>query len=554
MTSARRPPPEGRVSGALLLALFTLAGFALRLPLLGRFPFREDEAIYGYWALHGWYNDPFFLQVWPDKPPILLWLLGLAFQLWGHTPATAEPAARWLSIVASTLTIPVLAAIARRWWGWTAALAAGALAAFNPFAVSFAPTAYTDPVLVLAGSLALAFAVRGRPFWSGLWLGVAVMTKQQGLLFAPLVVGALAPATLTLDKMGGLRSPPNESPPNEFGGYSMQNRLKPVGVYVSSFLLGLGLIVVPIFYWDSLRWAVAPSPWDLGAANVGGVALLPPDEWPARAAAWGELAWYLLASPWVWAIYAFVLAAAILQAARRRAPARAWLPALLLAAWAGGCLFLHIATNVQVWDRYLLPLTVPLALLGGWVGWTATSRRWHFLEVALPGGGTSWRWPLVILVALTLPPAWQAAQGQLPIGGDHGDYAGLNEALAAVNAPGALLFHRELGWHARFALFDAVRSGDVQLRYYPSSIYLADSAAKFPHKQRFVIAPDWSPLPDLPMQLAMRGLQAEAALRAGHFTVYRIDERATGDASWRVCAPPVVYDTELWERRDERTQ
>ena len=35
-------------------------------------------------------------------------------------------------------------------------------------------------------------------------------------------------------------------------------------------------------------------------------------------------------------------------------------------AWTGGFLLLHIATNVQVWDRYLLPLVMPMALLGGW--------------------------------------------------------------------------------------------------------------------------------------------------------------------------------------------
>ena len=152
---------------------------------------------------------------------------------------------------------------------------------------------------------------------------------------------------------------------------------------------------------------------------------------------------------------------------------------------------------------------------------------------------TSRRWLLsLVLLLLTLPPAWQAAQGQLPVGGDHGAYTGLEEALAAVDGPHTLLYHRELGWHARFALFDPVRSGAVELRYYPSSVYLADSATKSPHKDRYVVIPDWSPLPDLPMQLAMRGLQAQTVLRAGHFTVYRIDERPSGDQSWRVCALP----------------
>ena len=175
-----------------------------------------------------------------------------------------------------------------------------------------------------------------------------------------------------------------------------------------------------------------------------------------------------------------------------------------------------------------------------------------YREGGLPGRGSSRKRLLafaLLLLALALPPAWSASQGQLPIGGDHGAYSGLEAALAAALAtadgPPALLFHRELGWHARFALFDAVRSGAVELRYYPSSVYLADSATKSPHKNRYVIIPDWSPLPDLPMQLAMRGLQAAEVLRAGHFTVYRIEERDRGDQSWRVCAP-----REEFQRRD----
>ena len=276
-----------RRAGLILLAI-TLGGFALRLPLLMRFPLREDEAIYGYWALHAWYVDPLFMHVWPDKPPIFLWLLSAALQLWGHGPETAGAAARWVNILAGTLTIPVLAACARRWWGAGAALAAALVAALSPFAISFAPTAFTDPVLVLAGSLALTLAARRRWFWSGFWLGVAIMTKQQGLLFVPLVAAC------------GLCAQP------KVGG-SLR------------WLAGSAVVVLPILYWDSLRWAVAPSPWDLGAANVGGVALLAPSAWFGRAESWLGLVWYLLASPWAWGAYAVLLLVGAAIAWRRPA-------------------------------------------------------------------------------------------------------------------------------------------------------------------------------------------------------------------------------------------
>src|SRR4051812_1685636 len=70
----------------LALIALTFVGFALRLQLLHAFPLREDEAIYGYWARAA-VTDPFFLHVWPDKPPLFIWLLTGAFALLGPSEA-----------------------------------------------------------------------------------------------------------------------------------------------------------------------------------------------------------------------------------------------------------------------------------------------------------------------------------------------------------------------------------------------------------------------------------------------------------------------------------
>ena len=55
----------------LFLICTILAVFSLRLPLIDRFPFHQDEAIYGYWALYSRYVDPLFLAVWPDKAAVV---------------------------------------------------------------------------------------------------------------------------------------------------------------------------------------------------------------------------------------------------------------------------------------------------------------------------------------------------------------------------------------------------------------------------------------------------------------------------------------------------
>ena len=270
-----RPLPQARrrtafdswLFGVILAA--TLIGAVLRLPLVSRFPLREDEAIYAFWALHGAHVDPLFLTVWPDKPPLFLWLFAATFQFGGATPVTA----RLLNVVLSTTAIPLVAMAAYRWWGKAAAVAAAVALALNPFAISFGPTAYTDPLLVCAGAGAVALVAWRRFFWAGALLGAAIMTKQQGLLFVPLV------AALGAWELRGA------------GGKAI---LRSAGLC----LVGALLVTGPILYWDSLRWAVAPSPWDLGARNVGGVALAAPALWPARAQAWLALAGYLVASRW----------------------------------------------------------------------------------------------------------------------------------------------------------------------------------------------------------------------------------------------------------------
>ena len=473
----------------IALALLTLVGLGLRVGLWTTFPLREDEAIYSYWARQWLAGDWLFLYTWPDKPPLFLWSLAGVFALLGPSEASA----RWLNIIASTLTIPLVAVAARRLWPVSlAAPLAALLLAFNPFAISFSATVYTDPFLALAGMAALTLALCQRPGWAGVLLGAAILTKQQGLLYIPLIVGVVL---LTRSSRRGLSG---------------------VTAQVMRLLAGLALIVLPVVVWDSLRWAVAPSPWALAATNYAPVTLAPLASWGQRLGQWAGLLWYLAAAPWAWLALGGGLLLALGQA-RHSA-----LLALILA-WGLGWIGLHVGTTVQVWDRYLLPLAPWLALIAGG---------------ALAGGFARWRnasWRqgvaallLIVVLGMTVP-AWQAAQGYLPIGGDHGDYAGLREALdwlAAQEGP-LLLYHQSLGWHYRFYLYDALQAPlgapeRIELRCFPSTAYLADNAAKMPYPPKYLIVPDWSPLRDLPLHAAQRGLRVEPKWRGGRFTVMEI--------------------------------
>lgn len=511
-----------------LLAGLTALAFSLRLGLLDRFPLREDEALYSYWALHGWRVDPLFLQVWPDKPPLFLWLLSAVFQLFGVSQASA----RLANVLISTLTIPVVAATASHLWGRRSAAVAAFTVALNPFAISFAATAYTDPLLVLAGSLAVLAALRRLPFWVGLWLGVAIMTKQQGLLYAPLVLALVVwPASTRPDTIACMRS---------------------ILLRALRFIGGAALIMLPILYWDSLRWAVAPSPWDLSIRNYSALAWAPAQDWLPRLKQWLALAWYLLASWPVWIVLgALAMLAASRQLARALHPPderidmqptitpapqhpSTLIPRLCMMLWGLAFLTLHIATTVQVWDRYLLPLAPLLALASGhWIA--GLSRTVH----------TRWLVGILLawLVCLT-PPALAAAEGRLPVGGDHGAYTGLNAALDWLksNYPKPIiLYHHDLGWHYRFYLYDEVTRGQYDLRWFPYAVYLADNAVKAPQRPKVLIQPAWASTRALALHLQVRGLELRRRARFGQFTLYEIEQPEQPYCTWCACRPAARF-------------
>jgi hypothetical protein len=190
----------------------------------------------------------------------------------------------------------------------------------------------------------------------------------------------------------------------------------------------------------------------------------------------------------------------------------------------------HIITSIQVWDRYLLPVAPILALTTGWL-----ASRWlpHAAPAQIAGA-------LVVWFYVLAPPAITAAWGKLPIGGDHGAYTGLSEAVTWLQqeAPeNVLLYHRVLGWDFRFYLYDQIATGQYELRWFPNAVYLADNVTKAPHKMRLLMEPDWAPLPNLSPMLAMRGLDLRKHQRFGHFTILEITPHAQSLCSWCLCKP-----------------
>ncbi|HEY79731.1 MAG TPA: hypothetical protein G4O05_01460 [Caldilineae bacterium] len=524
--------------------LWMLLGLALRVWQFDWYPLREDEALYGYWArLIASERDVMLEWVAVDKPPFFIYALARWFQWFGPSDASG----RSLNVLLSILTMVVLWRLARRIDGPRVGLAALAFFALSPFAISFAPTLYTDPMLTLWIALALWAASWRLGLLAGLALGMGFATKQNALLFVPLIMPALLLGryprrmrhwrSVISDGYRCLR--PRSKLMTDDG--SLVTLISPL----ITFPLGFSYIAYKVWQWD--RWRILPAHipdfWTQAWRSYGGLRFIPPADWSARAVAWWEVGrWW---GGWVGgtAVLIGLSLVAVLAALRGRTVScnqrtrkrddlmtDDW--SLVASSWtllfAGFILFylaLHLAVSFQTWDRYLLPLTPLAAML--------SARGALILWDAVRGWSAGWRWGLAAALALILAlGAARAATARIPVGGDHGAYTGLLSVAHYLkrNVPPyhGVIYQRWLGWQWDWYLWD--REDRV---YWADEAMLVDDLASDPYGYaRFVVFPAWEldKKPALEAALAPLGLHLEERLRvkdgsseALRFVVYEIE-------------------------------
>lgn len=497
-----------------------VAGIALRGLLLDRPGLHPDEALYASWALRiadG--SDPALLGVYVDKPPLLLYLLAGLFRLAGFDgaappdPQRLIQAGRLAALLASSASLALLWLIARRVYGPRVALGALALFALSPLAVRLSPTLFTDPWLTLGLLLGLWAALDRRAWLAGIACGLAYASKQQALLFVPLLL-----AVLLLNHRWPIAAIPSQAVTARRLAWRWFN--------------GFALIAVAVLWWDSLRWQWMPSYWDRSAQTYGGVALALDASLPQRLAQWGELLGYGLGWP-LWLALGLLILGAMVSRRGPTAAARAglhWFDRLLLF-FSAGYLLLHVATNLAPWDRYLLPLLPLLTLLlarAAFRAWDATAR---------PFGRPGWARTATAtgLVLGLVYAACTASLARLPLG-DGGAYDGVEQAavhLRSAEPPGAVLYHHWLGWHYNFYLYDA----PLELRWWQAPAELARKAAASADQRQLIAFPAGREDASARAALAAAGLAlspvlvARDAAGAPSVTLYRIEPAPAGALS-----------------------
>ncbi len=536
--------------------------------------FHHDEAVYSSWGLDIASGRDLMVSGSPvDKPPLFLYVQALSFRLFGPT----ETAARLPSLVTSVVNVILLYQLGRRLYGQGVGLLAAFLLAASPFAILFAPTAFTDPMMitfVLAGCL---MAAQGHWGWAGLLLGLAAMTKQQGILFVPLAVGMAHVSRLGRSRVVS----PTET---AAGGDSATPR----GISgVTRFWIGLLVVLALTVMWDVARGRY-PGFLVQGLLSYGDLSLGSMVIWE-RLAGFVSLLRYSSGSTLLNGILLIGLAillvvdVVILGASARggKTQLESNLPQpgsdrhvpslmgarvdLLVIGFVVFFLLCHSIIPFRVWDRYMLGIVPFLCLLLGRV--LTLPWRWlHHRRSGLTAGdvgntGATEMSPglrppstgatysvynvldsrlvtsisrclyLLLLTAVlstTAGPVRDAAASRLPIGGDHGAYQGIEQVVDYFRTvPGdTTLYHRWLGGHWRFYLWGS----PYDFRAWTSPADLAAQAAALPGASRYVVFPSWRSSTEARLALGRSGLslrEVHRALRSDgtvSFIVYRIEE------------------------------
>jgi len=489
-----------RARPALVLGAIAALGLVLRLSLIAANRFYGDEALYAHWALLiATGRDVFLRTEIVDKPPLFFYTLAVFFRVLGNS----ETVARLPNIIASVSGIAIVYEIARHLYSRRVATLAALFLALSPFDILFAPTAFTDPLMVALALGSCLAALKGRYQAAGLLAGLAGLTKPTALFFLPLVafMAAVAPRNA-----------------------EWKPRLKPAGLRLGSGLVG---VVALGAVWDRALRPTSPSVLDAGSVHYGGLKLVPLARLLPHLAEWGAQLQYLTASP---ALDAFLLLGAgalLFYGLWQRERRAGWAYDLGLAGFAVLFMAAHTALSFAAWDRYLLGLAPILAIL--------LARITLLPFDAMCRGTLAWRGPVfasllaVFLALAMLPPVGAALSGRLPVGSDHGRFTGIDQVAAYFKgnvAPGAAVFHHDEGWHYLYYMFDYPYS----FYYYPDAAYVLDLVRRLPAGQaKYVALADWADAAPLRATLQRGGWQLRDVYRTYRpdgtlsFTVYRIE-------------------------------
>ena len=134
----------------------------------------------------------------------------------------------------------------------------------------------------------------------------------------------------------------------------------------------------------------------------------------------------------------------------------------------------------------------------------------------------------LLLIATMVSPLLLATRSELPVGGDHGAYDGIEDLATYMReqAPdGSVLYHHWLGYHYRFYLYGI----PLRLHWYPDVDDLVQDATIYRREPRYIGFSEWRDSHAIKTALTDAGiglaLVQEVSRRDGtdSFRLYRLE-------------------------------
>ncbi len=483
----RSNPAELWIALAILLLAALFSGAALHHAAR----WHPDEAFYMTFARNAAVRGDWLLTSEPvDKPPLSFYTNALALALFAVDADAdgvlylnvhkGEFVGRLPTLWMSVLLVATGMALARTLYRerrvtWLV----GVLLALSPLRIAFAATAFTDPPMLLLATLSLWMAARGRWFWAGVWFIASIAAKPQSAFYLPLLVLWIILHTVQVQR--------GASPRLSFNS----------GVAITPiirFCMPIAAGAVLLLLWDVAREAQgAVNVWVMGRANYTPLQITPFSAFADRLTALWATVRHLFGDA---LLTVLLLGVGLLSGWRSR----------LFAFWLLGFLGLHLLLTLNLFDRNLLVLLPPAALLVA--SGLAHIIRSHFLPVAL--------------ALLMLPFAWQAAAGGYELGGDRGLHHGIDRLAAYLNEKpvATVIYDRWLDWELDYYMGAWT---DKRRVYYPTPQELAAGALALDEiGTRYFVVP--SRVDYAPWLSALRsaGFAVQLDATVGAFRVYAL--------------------------------
>jgi hypothetical protein len=483
-----------------LAAIVALAAL-LRVSLIALNRFHGDEALYSYWGLLISSGKDIFLRqgVIVDKPPVFFYVLALFFRLFGPT----EIAARLPSIMASLASIVVVYHIVADLADRRPALLSALFLTLSPFDMQFAPTAFTDPLMVALALASWLLALKAHYLGAGLLAGLAFMTKPTAIFFLPML-----PFFTAL-------------------GLAKQWRTRKLAMAIARVALGFLGVCLAVVCWDVLIRVDTVNFLSASASRYGGLRIAPAELLLPRLLGWLRQLRYLTGSQPLNILIVPGVVSLLIYGWWRDESKRGWMLDWALASFGVYYVAAHTILSFSIWDRYMLGLAPVVAIL---------LARISFLPYdAMRGRLAEAKWPMVafltvlalLLCAFLLPPTQVALRYGFPVGGDHGAFQGIDDVADYFRAnarPGSIVFHKWLGWHYSFYMFGV----DVEYYYYPSHEFVLNTARRLPELDKYVVFPSWTKQEELSDVLRAGGWELAELYRTYRpdgttsFTIYQV--------------------------------